>query len=90
MRIKDDGELPESWPVGLDGVFRFTRGDYGLPQGLRAEWVGERTLAAEYDNIANNDHVMLRLTFFDDRLVVESHETAHEQGFRFEGRAAGR
>ena len=87
MTIKLGGGQAESWPVGLDGVYRFSKGPYDLPQGLRGEWVNEQTFAAEYDNIGNNDHLMLRLIFRDDRLTVESHETAHEIGFRFEGRA---
>jgi len=87
MTIKLGGGQVESWPVGLDGVYRFSKGPYGLPQGLRGEWADEQTFAAEYDNIGNNDHLMLRLIFLDDRLIVESHETAHEIGFRFEGRA---
>lgn len=90
MTIKIRGGQAESWPVGLDGDYRFSKGPYGLPQGLRGGWVDERTFAAEYDNIANNDHLMLRLTFQEDRLTVESRETAHELGFRFEGRAVKR
>jgi hypothetical protein len=52
--------------------------------------VDERTFALEYDNIGNNDHVHLRLSFDGDRVTVESRETAHERGARFEGRAARR
>jgi hypothetical protein len=44
----------------------------------------------EYDNIANNDHLFLRVTFDDDRVTIESHETAHEIGVRFEGKAGRR
>ncbi|MCE7980016.1 MAG: class C beta-lactamase-related serine hydrolase [Caldilinea sp. CFX5] len=74
-----------SWPVGLDGVYRFFPGDYDLPQGLRGQWVDDATFVAEYDNIANNDHLFLRLHFAGDHLTVESQETAHELGVRFEG-----
>jgi hypothetical protein len=44
----------------------------------------------EYDNIANNDHVFLRMSFDGDRVAVESRETAHELGVRFEGLAVRR
>jgi CubicO group peptidase (beta-lactamase class C family) len=81
-----DGETT-SWPVGLDGVYRMSQGEYGLPQGVRGEWVDDQTFALEYDNIANNDHILLRARFAGDRLVIESHETAHELGVRIEGRA---
>jgi CubicO group peptidase (beta-lactamase class C family) len=84
-----DGETT-SWPVGLDGVYRMSAGEYGLPQGVRGEWVDDQTFAFEYDNIANNDHILLRARFASDRLVIESHETAHELGVRIEGRVLNR
>ncbi|NTU52022.1 MAG: serine hydrolase, partial [Candidatus Aminicenantes bacterium] len=87
FRITHDGGKREPWPVGLDGVYRMSAGEFGLPQGLRGGWVDERTFALEYDNIGNNDHVHLRLTFGGDRVTVESRETAHELGAHFEGRA---
>ena len=90
FRFTHSGGKLDSWPVGLDGVYRMSVGEYGLPQGLRGEWADERTLVLEYDNIANNDHVFLRLSFAGDRVTVESRETAHELGARFEGRAARR
>jgi CubicO group peptidase (beta-lactamase class C family) len=90
FRITHNGGTTEPWPVGLDGVYRMSEGPYGLPQGLRGGWVDERTFALEYDNIANNDHFFLRLSFDGDRVTVESRETAHTLGARFEGRAARR
>jgi CubicO group peptidase (beta-lactamase class C family) len=90
FRITHGGGKVDPWPVGLDRVYRMSEGPYGLPQGLRGEWVDEATFVMEYDNIANNDHVFLRLTFEGDRVTVESHETAHELGVRFEGRAVRR
>lgn len=80
-----DSEL-SSWPLGLDGVYRLFPGTYDLPQGLRGGWVDDTTFLCEYDNIANNDHLFLRLHFAGDRLTVESQETAHELGVRFEGK----
>jgi hypothetical protein len=90
FRIVHAGGKRDAWPVGLDGVYRMSEGEYGLPQGLRGEWVDERTFSLEYDNIGNNDHIFLRITFAGDRVTVESRETAHELGARFEGRATRR
>jgi hypothetical protein len=78
------GEMQE-WPIGLDGVYRMSAGNFDLPQGLRGEWVDDNTFTCEYDNIANNDHVFLRMRFVDDRVLVEAQETAHELGAQFEG-----
>jgi CubicO group peptidase (beta-lactamase class C family) len=86
FRINHSGGKLDSWPVGLDGVYRMSEGYFGLPQGLRGEWVDDRTFALEYDNIANNDHLFLQLSFDGDRVTLESHETAHELGVRFDGR----
>lgn len=88
--FKHGGGKLDSWPMGLDGVYRMSEGPFGLPQGLRGEWTDEKTFVMEYDNIANNDHFFLRLSFDGDRVVVESRETAHELGARFEGRAVRR
>jgi CubicO group peptidase (beta-lactamase class C family) len=86
MRITFSGEPTETWPIGLDGVFRMSQGDFGLPQGLRGSWIDDQTFAFEYDNIANNDHGFYRLTFQDGQVVFEGQETAHEGGVKFEGR----
>jgi hypothetical protein len=73
-------------PVGLDGVFRFAPGDFGLPVGRRGRWEGADTFVLEYDSPALNDHAFFRATFAGDRLVMEVTETAHELGMQFEGR----
>jgi len=90
FRFRHKGGTLDAWPMGLDGIYRMSEGPFGLPQGLRGEWADEKTFVMEYDNIANNDHFFLRLTFEGDRVTVESHETAHELGARFEGRVARR
>ena len=86
LQIAVNGGELMAWPVGLDGVYHLFPGDHTLPQGLRGEWEDEQTFVAEYDNIGNNDHLFLRLTFAGDRLILESHETAHELGVRIEGK----
>ena len=74
-----------SWPVALDGVYRLFPGDYDLPQGLRGYWADDQTFVIEYDEIANNDHTLIKLRFEGDRVVVAGQETAHEVGVTFEG-----
>lgn len=86
LRITPPGGQMESWPIGLDGVYRMSLGEYDLPQGLRGSWTDAQTFVFEYDNIANNDHSIIRMRFEDNRVVVEGRETAHELGVRFEGR----
>jgi CubicO group peptidase (beta-lactamase class C family) len=89
LRITHSGGKLESWPVGLDGVYRMSQGEFGLPQGLRGGWTDERTFALEYDNIGNNGHILMRLSFAGDRVTVESRETTRALGVRFEGGIRG-
>ena len=86
MRIKLAGRELQTWPVGLDGVLRMSKGPYDLPQGARGEWVDDTTFILEYDNIGNNDHIFLRNRFAGDGVTVEAQETAHELGARIEGK----
>ncbi|MBZ0290408.1 MAG: hypothetical protein K8I30_22475, partial [Anaerolineae bacterium] len=64
------------WPVALDGVYRLTSGDYDLPLGMRGQWTDDKTFTFEYDEIANNSHVMLEMRFDGDRVLVQSHDMA--------------
>jgi hypothetical protein len=76
-------------PVGLDGVFRFAPGDFGLPMGRRGTWVDGDTFAIEMDSPGNNEHLFFDVTFTGERgegIAVAMHETAHELGAQFEGR----
>jgi hypothetical protein len=73
-------------PVGLDGVYRLSPGEYDLPQGNRGHWIDAQTFMLEHDEIANNDHILFLMQFAGDRVIVEGRETDHELGARLEGR----
>lgn len=87
LHIRFNGGQLESWPVGLDGVYRMSVGEYDLPRGLRGAWADDQTFVLEYAGIAHNDHFTFRLRFEGDRAVMEGQETAHDLGMKFEGRA---
>ena len=76
----------QRWPVGLDGVYRMSKGEYDHPQGLRGYWASAQTFVLEYDGITSNDHVTLQMRFEGDQVVVKAQETAHELGATFIGR----
>lgn len=76
----------QRWPIGLDGVYRMSKGQYDHPLGVRGYWADARTFVMEYDGITSNDHVTLRMRFESDRVVVSAQETAHELGVTFVGR----
>ncbi|NYT19542.1 MAG: serine hydrolase [Methanosarcinales archaeon] len=84
LMLTEEGEMPP-WPIGLDGVYRLSPGDNGLTLGLRGYWADEHTFVLEYDEIANNGHIILWMRFEGDRVVMEGQEAAHELELRFEG-----
>jgi CubicO group peptidase (beta-lactamase class C family) len=84
LMLTDKGQMPPR-PIGLDGVYRLSPGDYDLPLGQRGQWADAQTFVLEYDEIANNGHITLWMRFEGDRVVMEGQEAAHELGLRFEG-----
>ena len=74
-----------AYPVGLDGVYRFSPGFDGRPAAFRGAWIDAQTFFIEYDGIANNDHSMFKFRFEGDQVKVTVQETAHEVGAQFAG-----
>jgi hypothetical protein len=85
VTLTDVGEMPP-WPIGLDGVYRLSPGEYDLPQGNRGHWVDAQTFMLEHDEIANNAHILFLIRFAGDRVILEGQETGHELGISIEGR----
>jgi hypothetical protein len=81
---------PVTLAVGLDGIFRTAPGDYGFPLGLRGGWVDQSTFVLDYDMIANNDAIVLVLSFADDTVTITASERTHEGEVQFEGTAVAR
>ena len=80
------GDLPlVSSLVGLDGVFRFSKGSDGRPTAHRGTWIDAQTFFLEYDGITNNDHAMFQFRFEGDQVEVKVQETAHVVGAQFVG-----
>lgn len=91
MHIKlADSRVPRQWPIGLDGVYRMTKGEYDHPLGLRGYWSDAQTFVFEYAGITSNDHYTLRVRFESNRVVIKAQETAHELGVTIVGRPQSR
>jgi hypothetical protein len=75
-----------AWPLGLDGVYRYSPGDFDLPQGLRGTWVDDQTFVLEHDQIANYRHSIYTMRFEGDRVLVDGRQLAHELGTQIEGK----
>ncbi len=77
---------PRSGGVGLDGVYRMSPGDYGLPIGQRGYWADAQTFILEYDEIANRDAYIITMRFDGNLVIIEGKERTRESGVRFEGK----
>ncbi len=84
--IRAGGRPLGSTQVGLDGAYRFFPGPDGRPEAFRGGWIDAQTFFLEYDGITNNDHILFQFRFEGDRVEVNVHETAHEEGAQFVGR----
>ena len=77
-----DGTQSPLGAIGLDGVYRLTRGmnldqaghpfvDFqDLSVGMRGRWMDARTFALEYDTIVNYYSYILQMRFDGDRLSL--------------------
>ena len=63
-----------NWPIGLDNVYRFTPGMFGLPMGLRGRWVSEDAFVIYIDYIGNTGKAEIRFDFEGDDLTMQIRE----------------
>lgn len=71
--------------LGLDGVFRFTPGENGLPSGMRGHWLSGNQFAVEFDGIAALDHFDLTFTFANNGVTLFVKERTYESGVEVHG-----
>jgi CubicO group peptidase (beta-lactamase class C family) len=73
-----EGTGPPPLLVGLDGAFRITptpsHERFGFPVGVRGAWDDDHTFVLEIDAIANNHAQLFRLSFDEDRVVIDARE----------------
>jgi CubicO group peptidase (beta-lactamase class C family) len=80
-----DGQPPRSGAIGLDGVYRFSKGDNGLPTGIRGRWADADTFISEYDAIANLDAFDLKMRFTANKITIDAKERTYESGVTLTG-----
>jgi CubicO group peptidase (beta-lactamase class C family) len=80
-----DGQPPREGPIGLDGVYRFSPGENGLPVGIRGRWQDEGDFIAEYDGVASIDAFDLGFHFSDGRVSLRAKDRTYEAGVVVEG-----
>ncbi|MGB8817100.1 MAG: serine hydrolase [Rhizobiaceae bacterium] len=78
---------PRSHVIGLDGVYRMSPGELGIPAGMRGSWENGHTFIAEYDGIAFIDAFDLRLDFKGGRVSFYAKDRTYERGVMIEGQS---
>jgi CubicO group peptidase (beta-lactamase class C family) len=81
-----NNQNPRSGEIGLDGVYRMSPGDNGLPIGQRGYWADTKTFVLEYDEIANRDAYVLVMRFDGNQVTIEAKERTRESGVIIEGK----
>jgi hypothetical protein len=84
----DHIEEKYSGKLGLDGLFRMTPGENGLPTGLRGHWDEADKFIMELETIANREAFIYVIQFNDDQITMEIREGSHESGTTITGAAA--
>ena len=59
------------WPVGLDNVYRFTPGPYGIPMRCKGWWESEETFVIHCDLIGNVGRWTNQFTFEGDQVALQ-------------------
>lgn len=84
---KKDGHV-EQRAIGIDGAARISRdGRYGLPVALRGWWEANDAFVLEYDEVANINCYVFRLTFGSEGVAIEVDEKTGLLHAGFRGRS---
>ncbi len=83
------GQAPRDGAIGLDGIYRVSSGENGLPVGIRGYWLNDDTFVAEYDTIASIDTFDLTMRFDGDRLILNAKDRTYEAGVEITGTGEG-
>lgn len=58
-------------PVGLDNVYRFSPGEFGIPMGAKGEWLAEDVFLVYFDSIGNVWLQRVEIAFHDEQITFE-------------------
>ena len=74
-------------PIGLDGVARLSPGGrFGLAVGVKGSWEGKNVFLLDYDEVANINHFVMRISFDGDRIIAKLSEKTMGLDAAFEGK----
>ncbi len=68
---------PLSFPIGLDGVYRFgPNGPFHMPAGATGKWMADDEFLLDVNFVANINHYTLDIRFDGDRIEVTANEAS--------------
>ena len=85
-----DSDEVISKPIGLDGVYRLSPGEYDLPEGRRGNWADDQTFVLEDEEIANQGHIVVKMRFIQDHVTLEVTDLTDGLVSQFEGTLLGK
>jgi len=87
LRLTFSDGHTEEHPIGLDGrIKKSAGGRFNLPVGVKGVWKNNEEFVLDYDEIANINHFLLRISFQGDHIAL----VLVEQTSNFEMKLAGR
>ncbi|MPN09737.1 hypothetical protein SDC9_157029 [bioreactor metagenome] len=72
--------------LGLDNVYRFSPGEYGLPVAGKGSWESDNIFVAYVDEIANINHYKVTLTYQGDQVTILLQDPTWFGDVEFNGR----
>ena len=75
--------------LGLDNVYRFSPGEYGLPVAGKGSWESENIFVAYVDEVANVNHYKVTLNYQDDQVTIQLQDPTWYGDVKFGGRTEG-
>ncbi len=78
----------QPFAVGLDNVYRWSPGRFGIPVAVRGAWQTEETFTLEFNEVGNINDWRFTFTFRDDHVILTMHETTLLLDLQVEGQVA--
>jgi CubicO group peptidase (beta-lactamase class C family) len=82
-----DAQGATPYAVGLDGVYRFSPGEKGMPVGSSGGWTGEDTFVLDYNTIGNIRAFTITVLYAGDGLVMTIAQRDESMTLTLEGKA---
>jgi len=87
VRLTFTDHHTEEHPIGLDGrIKKSAGGRFNLPVGVKGYWETNEVFVLDYDEIANINHFMLRISFKGDRIDLVLAEKTSDFEMKLGGR----